>query len=55
MSKIIGSTKPQLGKHTYTLSGAIPKEQHWRLLINDILAVDLGTDGGVTFNQGSLV
>jgi hypothetical protein len=54
MGKIIGSLKPKLGKNIYTLLGEAPKEQHWKLLKKGILEVDLGNDGGVNFNQGSI-
>ncbi len=54
MSKIIGDKNPHLGKTIYTLQGTIPKEQHWQLLKNGKQIIDLGNDGGVTFNQASI-
>ena len=51
---IVGDIRPQLGKNTYKLVGVIAKAQHWRLLQNGKQVVDLGGDGSVTFNQGSV-
>ena len=51
---IVGDIRPQLGKNTYKLVGVIAKAQHWRLLQNCKQVVDLGGDGSVTFNQGSV-
>jgi hypothetical protein len=58
---IKGDTRPVLGKNIYTLM--LPKgdvkndkkeRQHWRLLQKGKQILDLGIDGGVTFNQSSL-
>jgi len=51
---IVGNPKPILGKNIYVLSGENIKEQHWKLFKNGREILDLGTDGGVTFNQTSL-
>lgn len=54
MSVILGDKKPHLGKSIYKLQGVAPKTQHWKLIENGRQIVDLGNDGGVTFNQGSI-
>ena len=54
MSNIQGETRPQLGKNSYTLSVNGVKEQHWQILKAGKQIKDLGTDGGVTFNQASM-
>jgi Uncharacterized alpha/beta hydrolase domain (DUF2235) len=54
MGTIKGDTRPQIGKNTYTLIGVVPKTQHWQLLKNDKQIIDLGNDGGVTFNNASI-
>lgn len=54
MGNIKGDTRPQLGKNIYTLIGVVPKTQHWQLLKNGKQIIDLGNDGGVTFNQTSI-
>lgn len=51
---IVGNPKPILGKNIYALSGQNIKEQRWKLLKNGRTILDLGTDGGITFNQTSL-
>ena len=54
MSNIKGDIRPQLGKNIYTLIGVVPKTEHWKLLQNGRQIIDLGNDGGVTFNQASI-
>lgn len=54
MATIKGDTRPKTGKNTYTLVGAEPKTQHWQLLKNGKQIIDLGGDGGVTFNNSSI-
>jgi hypothetical protein len=54
MSNIKGDIRPQLGKNIYTLIGVVPKSEHWKLLQNGRQIIDLGNDGGVTFNQASI-
>ncbi|EKT3967275.1 DUF2235 domain-containing protein [Flavobacterium psychrophilum] len=54
MGTIKGDTRPKLGKNTYTLVGVVAKEQHWQLLKNGKQIIDLGGDGGVTFNNASI-
>jgi hypothetical protein len=54
MSNIKGEIRPMLGKNIYTLKIKGIKNQHWQLYKKGIAIVDLGSDGGVTFNQSSL-
>lgn len=54
MATIKGDTRPKLGKNIYILTGVVPKTQHWQLLKNGKQIIDLGSDGGVTFNNASI-
>ena len=58
---IKGDIRPVLGKNIYTLllpKGGVKNDkkesEHWRLLQKEKQILDLGIDGGVTFNQSSL-